>query len=115
MQKRRNRFKIKSERARAKARRRWDLDRARRDAEEPERIRELMLARILGEGPVEAGQYVGTLQWSDHTGKVRRWTIRRGERSGSIAIDGVTGSKTITWLLDRLRRHLSSYFRYRRD
>jgi len=115
MRARRNSLKTKSELGRKLANARWAKDRARRDAEEPERIRELMLARILGEGPVEAGQYVGTLQWSDHTGKVRRWTIRRGERSGSIAIYGVTGSKTITWLLDRLRRHLSSYFRYRRD
>lgn len=105
------RLKAKSERARAKARKRWAMDRARRDAEEPARLRELELARILGEGPIEPGQYVGTLQWSDHTGKVRRWTIRRGHRSGQITVDGVTGPRTVTWMLDRLRRHLSSYFR----
>lgn len=110
---RRNRFKEKSERARAKARRRWDLDRARRDAEEPARRREMEIARVIGEGPVEAGQYVGTLQWHGSDGKVRRWTLRQGGRSGSIRIDGIAQPRTVTWLLDRLRRHLSGYFRGR--
>ena len=108
---RRNSLKRKSELGRKLAAARWAKDRARRDAEEPERRRELELARILGEGPIEPGQYVGTLQWSDHTGKVRRWTIRRGHRAGQITVDGVTGTRTMTWMLDRLRRHLSSYFR----
>lgn len=111
MQKRRNRFKIKSERARAKARRRWDLDRARRDAEEPDRLREMALARVLGEGPVEPGQYLGTLQWHGADGKIRRWTLRRGPRAGQIHLDGKDGPRTISWLLDRLRRRLSPYVR----
>lgn len=111
MPNRRNRFKERSERARAKARRRWDLDRARRDAEEPERLREMELARILGEGPIEAGQYVGTLQWHGADGKIRRWTFRRGRRAGSVLIDRIDKPRTVTWILDRLRRHLSSHFR----
>lgn len=90
---------------------RWSEDRARRDEEEPARLLEMAIARIIGERPIEKGQYVGTLQWADHTGKVRRWTIRRGSRSGQIQIDGVDSPRTVTWLLDRLRRHLSSYFR----
>ena len=86
-------------------------DRARRDAQEPVRRLEMEIARITGEGPIESGQYVGTLQWSDHTGKVRRWTLRRGNRSGSIQIDGIESPKTVTWILDKLRRHLSDHFR----
>jgi len=97
---------------RKKALARWAKDRARRDAEEPARLREMEIARIIGEGPIEQGQYVGTLEWRDHTGKVRRWVIRRGSRSGSIQIDGIDSPKTVTWLLDRLRQHLSAYFRY---
>jgi multidrug efflux pump subunit AcrA (membrane-fusion protein) len=96
---------------RKKALARWAKDRVRRDAEEPARIHAMELARIIGEGPIEKGQYVGTLQWADHTGKVRRWTIRRGSRSGAVMVDGIDDPKTVTWLLDRLRRHLSSYFR----
>jgi hypothetical protein len=111
MRMRHNSLKLKSELGRKLARIRWEKDRARRDAEEPARIAAMEMARIIGEGPVEPGQYVGTLQWSDHTGKVRKWTIRRGDRSGSVMIDGVEGRKTVTWVLDRLRRHLSSYFR----
>jgi hypothetical protein len=90
---------------------RWAADRELRDTEEPARLRELELARVIGEGPIYPGQYVGTLQWSDHTGRVRRWTLRRGLRSGSVIIDGVERSSTVTWVLDRLRRHLASYFR----
>jgi len=60
---------------------------------------------------IAPGQYVGTLQWSDATGKVRRWTLRRGIRSGSIRIDGVAEAKPITRLLTHLRGHLATYFR----
>jgi hypothetical protein len=100
-----------SAKGRQMARARWFADRARRDAEEPARTREMELARIFGEGPVEPGQYVGTLQWHGADGKVRRWTLRRGTRSGQIEIDGLARAKTTTWLLDRLRRHLAVYFR----
>lgn len=93
------------------ARARWAADRARRDAEEEALAYELAAARARGEGPVYPGQYVGTLQWHGADGKVRRWTLRRGERSGQIRIDGIERAKTTTWLLDRLRRHLSACFR----
>lgn len=110
------RFRRKSLKARSElglklARARWDKDRARRDAEEPARLREMEIARIIGEGPIYPGQYVGTLQWHGADGKIRRWTFRRGERSGQAIVDGVKGPKTVTWVTDRLRRHLSSYFR----
>lgn len=105
------------ERARERSRKwnkiRWGADRARRDAEEPARLLEMEIARVLNECPSKAGDYVGTLQWSDYTGRVRRWTLRQGGRSGSIRIDGIAQPRTVTWLLDRLRRHLSGYFRGR--
>ena len=107
----RNSLKTKSEIGRKLALTRWAKDRARRDEEEAAHVFAMDLARVLGEGLVEPGQYVGTLQWSDATGKIRRWTLRRGNRSGRIMVDGVSHPKTVTWLLDRLRRHLSSYFR----
>lgn len=111
MRNRRNSLKTNSELGRKLARIRWAKERALRDMEEPSRLFAMEMARVIGEGPVELGQYVGTLQWADHTGKVRRWVVRRGQRSGQILLDGVTHPKTTTWLLDRLRRHLSSYFR----
>jgi hypothetical protein len=94
---------------------RWKADRERRDAEEPARLREIEIARIIGEGPPKPGDYVGTLQWSGADGKIRRYRIRRGPRWGQLTIDGIDGARNVTWLLDRLRRHLSSYFRCGRD
>lgn len=110
MRNRHKSIKSKSELGRKLALARWSKDRERRDAEEEVRLFATELARVLGEGPVESGQYVGTLQWSDTSGKVRRWTLRRGDRSGQIWIDGVPSPKTVTCLLDHLRRRLSPYF-----
>jgi len=100
-----------SELGRRKARARWALDKARRDAEEPGRVMAMHLAEVIGEGPVAEGDYVGTLQWHGADGKVRRWTIRRAARAGQCVVDGVEKARSVTWLLDRLRRHLSVYFR----
>lgn len=115
MRRNRNSLKSKSELGRKLAKIRWAQERARKDLEEPARKMEMELARVIGEGPIALGQYVGTLQWSDNSGKVRRWIVRRGMRSGQIIIDGVAQPKTTTWLLDRLRRHLASYFRTGRE
>jgi hypothetical protein len=93
------------------ARARWDADRARRDAEETARLAEIERARVIGEGPPQSGDYVGTLQWHGADGKIRRYRLRRAGRWGQIAIDGIDGPRSVTWLLDRLRRHLSIYFR----
>ena len=96
-----------SKRGRMMANARWSKDRA--------RLFEMERARVLGEGPPKPGDYVGTLQWSGADGKIRRYRIRRGARWGQLTIDGIEGAKNVTWLLDRLRRHLSSYFRCGRD
>jgi hypothetical protein len=111
MRKRHNSLKYKSELGRNLALARWKKDRARRDEEEDARVFAMKLARVIGEGPVEAGQYVDTLQWHGADGKICRYRIRRCVRAGQILIDGVDSPRTVTWLLDRLRRHLSSYFR----
>jgi hypothetical protein len=111
MRKRHNPLKSKSQRGRNLARIRWDKDKARRDAEEPRRLYEMEVARAIGEGPIAAGDYVGALQWHGNDGKVTRWIVRRGNRSGQVMIDGKDGPRTATWLMDKLRVHISSYFR----
>ena len=115
MRARRNSLKSKSELGRRLANARWAKDRARRDAEEAGRLREMEMARVLGESPPAPGDYVGTLQWHGADGKIRRYRIRRGARWGQLTIDGIDGPRNVTWLLDRLRRHLSVYFRCGRD
>lgn len=111
MRKRHKSLKSKSELGRKLARSRWYKDRARRDAEEPARIRETAISYAIGEGPIAPGDYVGTLQWHGNDGKVTRWVVRRGNRSGQVVIDGIAGPKTATWLMAKLRVHISSYFR----
>lgn len=104
-------YKARSERGRRMARARWDTDRARRDAEEPERMREL--AEITAQNyPRQSGDVLGTLQWTDAaSGKVRRWIIRIGSRRDQVTAetpDGRrTGSHGWTWLLDHLRGYLA--------
>lgn len=92
------------------ARVRWDRDRVRRDAEEPERVRELELVKALN-FPRRAGDVLGTLQWTEaETGKVRRWVVRIGDRSDRITLESPggrrTGSHGWTWALEKLRKYL---------
>lgn len=99
--------KALSERGRRMANARWQRDRERWDAEEPERLREL--AEIEAENlPRRTGDALGCLQWTCfRTGKVRRWTIRIGKRRDQITAhspDGrATGSHGWSWLFDHLR------------
>lgn len=51
------------------------------------------------------------VKWHGADGKIRRYRLRRGPRWGQIVIDGIDGPRNVSWLLDRLRRHLSVYFR----
>jgi len=89
---------------------RWDADRARRDADEPARIREL--AEIEAENlPRKQGDALGCLQWHDfRTGKVRRWTVRIGDRADQVTLnapDGrATGSHGWAWVMTHLRPYL---------
>lgn len=104
-------YRDRSERGRRMAAARWAADRARRDAEEPERLREL--AEIEAANlPRRSGDVLGVLQWTDaRTGKVRRWTIRIGDRSDRITAETAdgrrTGSHGWTWLLEHLRGYLA--------
>ena len=100
-----------SERGRRMARARWDAENARRDAEIPARVREI--AEIAAVNlPRRQGDALGCLQWTDfRSGKVRRWTIRIGDRIDRITVEspGGTPSKSHgwTWFLTQLRKHLT--------
>ena len=55
---------------------------------------------------------LGCLQWTDfRTGRVRRWTVRIGDRRDRITVEapGNAPSKSHgwTWFLTQLRKHLS--------
>ena len=99
------------ERGKRMAETRWKLDRARRDAEMPERIREI--AEIEAENlPRKQGDALGTMQWTDfRTGKVRRWTVRIGDRIDRVTLESPAGKRTSshgwTWIMDHLRGFLA--------
>jgi hypothetical protein len=77
----------------------------------PARIREMEYLEAIGESEIKAGDYIGTLQWHGSDGQVRRWSIFQAARKNQIQIRGIDTAKTWTFLLDRLRRHLSCYTR----
>ena len=90
---------------------RWDADRARRDAEIPNRMR--YLAEIEAENlPRKTGDAIGCLQWTDfRTGKVRRWTVRIGDRIDQVTLHAPDGKATRShgwaWVMDHLRGFLA--------
>ena len=96
-----------SDLAKKAAKARWDKDRARKESEMPARIAQMELEKVIGEGGLKPGDYMGTLQWRQCDGSVRKWVIRQGARSNQIRIDGVNKEHGWTWLMDRLRVHLS--------
>lgn len=103
--------KALSERGKRMAAARWQLDRERRDAEMPESIR--YLAEIEAQNlPRNQGDALGSLQWHDfRSGKVRRWTVRIGDRIDRITLHTPDGRKTSshgwTWCLNHLRGFLA--------
>jgi len=89
---------------------RWDADRARRNAEMPERIRQLAEWDTWNL-PSKQGDILGSLQWTDaRSGKVRRWIVRIGDRSDRITMESPDGRKTgshgWSWQLNKLRGFL---------
>lgn len=88
---------------------RWENERKRRDPSKL--LYEIEKAKVLNESTDRKGSYIGTLEWRDHSGKVRRWVIRRGTRFNQMTIDGVRGAKCVTSLMEKLRKSLSRYFR----
>ena len=107
----RKKAKALSERNRQRALYRWKLDRKRRDAEEPARIREMAEIEAINL-PHKKGDPLGCLQWTDfRSGKVRRWTVRIGDRMDRITLHAPDGRKTEshgwTWALDHLRGFLA--------
>jgi len=90
---------------------RWRLYRQRRDAEAPEIERRLAEIEALN-FPRRKGDALGCFQWTDfRTGKVRRWTVRIGDRSDRITLESADGKRTKshgwTWALDHLRGFLA--------
>jgi len=89
---------------------RWDADRARRDADEPEQIR--CLAEIAANNlPRKKGDALGCFQWTDfRTGKVHRWTVCIGDRADRVTLHTPDGRKTSShgwaWALTHLRGYL---------
>ena len=83
----------------------------RRMADLPERLAEI--AEIEAQNlPRKQGDALGCLQWTDfRTGKIRRWTVKIGDRCDRITLhapDGRgTGSHGWTWALDHLRGFLA--------
>ena len=62
--------------------------------------------------PQKQGDALGCLQWTDfRSGKVRRWTIRIGDRIDRITVESPgekpSSSHGWTWFLTKLRKHLS--------
>jgi hypothetical protein len=91
---------------------RWAADRARRDAEEPGRLRDLA-AQHAAHPPITEGSILGAFEYRDHlTGKVRRWVVIRGNRADRIRLRFHDGRTTTdcgwTKALDNLRPHLAS-------
>jgi hypothetical protein len=89
---------------------RWDADRARRDAEMPERIAEIQ-AIEMENLPRKSGDILGTFQWADaRSGKVRRWVVRIGDRVDQITVefagDKPSESHGWAWLFTKIRKHI---------
>jgi hypothetical protein len=62
--------------------------------------------------PRKTGDAIGCLQWTEFgTGKVRRWTVRIGDRIDRITLESPDGRKTgshgWSWALDHLRGFLA--------
>jgi len=104
------RGKLSREKARQMSRARWAADRAKRDEEEPARVRALAEVEAINL-PRKAGDVLGVLQWTDAaTGKVRRWRVQRGSRADQVTLAMAggkpTGSHGWTGVLNQLRGHL---------
>jgi hypothetical protein len=101
------------ERGRRMAAARWKKDRARRDAEMPERMAELREIEIQNL-PRKSGDIIGVMQWTDaRSGQTRRWIIRIGDRRDQITISSPSGPPTKShgwaWFFSNLRKRILNY------
>lgn len=106
----RRKAKYSSEKSAQMNKARWDADRARRDLELPERMREIEEWNVQNL-PRKQGDILGVFQWTDfRSGKVRRWKIRIGDRADRIVMEAPDGRKSKshgwTYHLTKLRKHL---------
>lgn len=77
----------------------------------PEYIRELREIEIANM-PRKQGDALGCLQWHDfRTGKVRRWTVRIGDRVDRVTLHAPDGRTTTShgwsWVMSHLRGFLA--------
>lgn len=77
----------------------------------PEVLREIAEIEVQNL-PRKPGDALGCLQWTDfRTGRVRRWTVRIGDRIDRITLETPDGRKTAshgwTWAMDHLRGFLA--------
>ena len=101
------------ERGKRMAAARWQKDRARRDAEMPDRLAEMREIEIQNL-PRNPGDIRGCLQWTDYaTGRTRRWLVRIGDRRDQITIAAPAGTPTKShgwaWFFSNLRKHLCNF------
>ena len=53
------------------------------------------------------GEFIGTLQWQDMSGAVRRWKVRQGKRVDQIRVEGMKDDHGWDFVLAKLRGHLA--------
>jgi hypothetical protein len=53
------------------------------------------------------GEFLGTLQWHDCSGKINRWTVRQGKRVDQIRVAGMREDHGWDFVLAKLRGKLS--------
>ena len=92
---------------------RWDAERARRDAEMPDRIREIAEIEAVNL-PRRQGDAIGCLQWTDYrTGKITKRIIEIGSRRDQIVVRQPDGTRSRshgwTWFLDHLRNAICQH------
>ena len=86
---------------------RWDADRHRRDAEEPERLLELARHPTRLEGDP-----IATLEYRDlRSGEIHRWTVLLGDRRDRVKLRHPDGRTTLShgwaWVCSQLRPYLA--------
>lgn len=77
----------------------------------PEYLRDLEEIEIANL-PRKQGDAIGSLQWTDYrTGRVRRWTVKIGDRIDRITLHSPDGRKTAShgwsWVMAHLRGFLA--------
>jgi len=105
------RIKALRERGRKMATARWARHRQEVESAAPAILRDIEETNAIN-FPRKQGDAIGLLQWTDfRSGKVRRWTLRIGDRADRYTMHAPDGRATAshgwTWILDHLRGFLA--------